>query len=84
MNDMTIVLATLTQGGPNIQTCAWSNERQMDFPTQYNDEEGCHVQERLTSTNTDTDIHFFPNFPPPFLVSTSLFLRKLEEDNICL
>jgi hypothetical protein len=26
----------------------------------------------------------FPIFPPPFLASTSLFLRKLEEDNICL
>ena len=26
----------------------------------------------------------FPNFPPPFLASTSLFLHKLEEDNICL
>jgi hypothetical protein len=35
-------------------------------------------------TNTDTYTHFFPNFPPPFLVSTSLFLRKIEEDNICL
>jgi hypothetical protein len=27
---------------------------------------------------------FFPIFPPPFLARTSLFLHKLEEDNICL
>ena len=27
---------------------------------------------------------YFPIFPPPFLATTSLFLRSLEEDNICL
>jgi hypothetical protein len=27
---------------------------------------------------------YFPIFPPPFMESTSLFLHKLEEDNICL
>ena len=41
-------------------------------------------RETITATNTNTKRHFFPNFPPPFLASTSLFLRKLEEDNICL
>jgi hypothetical protein len=38
----------------------------------------------IIATNTNTKTHFFPNFPPPFMVSTSLFLHKLEEDNICL
>jgi hypothetical protein len=45
---------------------------------------GVMFKSDFTATNTDTETHFFPNFPPPFLASTSLFLRKLEEDNICL
>ena len=45
---------------------------------------GVMFKSDFTTTNTDTHIHLFPNFPLPFLESTSLFLRKLEEDNICL
>ena len=40
----------------------------------------CHVQERHTA---DTTMMLVP-FSPPFMVSTSLFLYKLEEDTICL
>jgi hypothetical protein len=50
-----------------------------------NDEGGCHVQERLLLPLTRLQRHiYFPNFPPPFLLRTSLFLCKLEEDNIFL
>jgi hypothetical protein len=38
----------------------------------------------ITANNMDTETNFFPSFPPQFLVSTSLFLCKIEEANICL
>jgi hypothetical protein len=38
----------------------------------------------ITTINTNTKTDFFLNFPPPFLASTSLFLRNIEEDNIFL
>jgi hypothetical protein len=65
----------------------WMVKRETNgFPNpDSNDEGGCHVQERLLLPLTQIQRHIsFPNFPPPFLASTSLFLRKLEEDNICL
>jgi hypothetical protein len=34
--------------------------------------------------NTGLDTFLSQFFPPPLLESTSLFLRKLEEDHICL
>jgi hypothetical protein len=45
---------------------------------------GVMFKRDFTTTNTDTDTLFLPNFPPPFLASKSLFFCKLEEDNICL
>jgi hypothetical protein len=33
MNDMTMVLAALTQRQPKIRICRRSNKRQIDFPT---------------------------------------------------
>jgi hypothetical protein len=45
---------------------------------------GVMFKSNFIATNTNRDTHFFLNFPPPFMASTSLFLCKLEEDNICL
>jgi hypothetical protein len=78
MNDKKIVLATLTQGGPIYRLVNDQMRDKWISQPRYNKEKGCHVQEWLTITNTDTNIHFFPNFPTPFLASTYLFLHNLE------
>jgi hypothetical protein len=44
---------------------------------------GCHVQRSLFH-RVHVYTHFFPDFPPPFMASISLFLHKLDEDNKCL
>jgi hypothetical protein len=45
---------------------------------------GVMFKSDFTATKKDTYTHLFPNFPPPFRVSTYLFLHKIEEDNILL
>ena len=57
--------------------------KQVSQPNNHEDEvEECHVEERLATVNKWSTL--FSQFPQPFLVSTSLFFNKLEEDSICL
>ena len=71
-----LVIEWETNGFPKPMEAKWQSE---DIPTWHE----LHISVMFKSDILLTQLKNNFHFPPPFLVSTSLFLHKLEEDTIC-